>query len=125
MLLVNLLRKKMDLKNHEPSFFCIYTYYFFVNNGCKLPKWAHESAMRGVKLTASILASQGWASPAGRNGMDKWENGSLSRTRTCDHSINSRTLYQLSYQGPCEAGPAYSKCSGGLQSPERNKKNKI
>jgi hypothetical protein len=25
--------------------------------------------------------------------------GSLSRTRTCDRSINSRLLYQLSYQG--------------------------
>ena len=26
--------------------------------------------------------------------------GSPSRTRTCDHSINSRMLYQLSYRGP-------------------------
>ncbi len=25
--------------------------------------------------------------------------GSSSRTRTCDHSINSRMLYQLSYRG--------------------------
>jgi hypothetical protein len=29
-----------------------------------------------------------------------WRNiGSPSRTRTCDHSINSRMLYQLSYRG--------------------------
>ncbi len=28
------------------------------------------------------------------------DDGSLSRTRTCDRSINSRLLYQLSYQGP-------------------------
>lgn len=28
-----------------------------------------------------------------------YRNGSLSRTRTCDRSINSRLLYQLSYQG--------------------------
>ena len=28
-------------------------------------------------------------------------SGSPSRTRTCDHSINSRMLYQLSYRGPC------------------------
>ncbi len=27
------------------------------------------------------------------------KDGSASRTRTCDHSINSRTLYQLSYRG--------------------------
>jgi hypothetical protein len=27
------------------------------------------------------------------------DNGSPSRTRTCDNSINSRVLYQLSYQG--------------------------
>lgn len=27
------------------------------------------------------------------------KTGSASRTRTCDHSINSRTLYQLSYRG--------------------------
>src|SRR5579872_1742540 len=27
--------------------------------------------------------------------------GSPSRTRTCDHSINSRMLYQLSYRGSC------------------------
>src|SRR5579875_3009871 len=27
------------------------------------------------------------------------ERGSLSRTRTCDRSINSRLLYRLSYQG--------------------------
>ena len=26
-------------------------------------------------------------------------NGSPNRTRTCDNSINSRVLYQLSYQG--------------------------
>ena len=26
-------------------------------------------------------------------------SGSPSRTRTCDHSINSRMLYQLSYRG--------------------------
>ena len=26
-------------------------------------------------------------------------SGSSSRTRTCDHPINSRTLYQLSYRG--------------------------
>jgi hypothetical protein len=26
--------------------------------------------------------------------------GSPGRTRTCDHSVNSRTLYQLSYRGP-------------------------
>ena len=25
--------------------------------------------------------------------------GSPGRTRTCDHSVNSRTLYQLSYRG--------------------------
>ena len=25
--------------------------------------------------------------------------GSSGRTRTCDHSVNSRTLYQLSYRG--------------------------
>ena len=28
-------------------------------------------------------------------------NGSLSRTRTYDPAINSRLLYQLSYQGIC------------------------
>jgi hypothetical protein len=27
------------------------------------------------------------------------EIGSPGRTRTCDHSVNSRTLYQLSYRG--------------------------
>jgi hypothetical protein len=31
--------------------------------------------------------------------MAKKENGSSSWTRTSDHSINSRTLYQLSYRG--------------------------
>ena len=36
--------------------------------------------------------------------------GSPSRTRTCDHSINSRMLYQLSYRG--SAPPRYSKISG-------------
>src|SRR5208337_1539293 len=30
------------------------------------------------------------------------ESGSPSRTRTCDHSINSRMLYQLSYRGSAE-----------------------
>ena len=34
-----------------------------------------------------------------------WKNGSPSWTRTSDHSINSRMLYQLSYQGIC---PGYS-----------------
>ena len=33
--------------------------------------------------------------------------GSPSRTRTCDHSINSRMLYQLSYRGSASGG--YSK----------------
>src|ERR1700722_18682796 len=33
--------------------------------------------------------------------------GSPSRTRTCDHSINSRMLYQLSYRG--SAQPRYSR----------------
>jgi hypothetical protein len=33
--------------------------------------------------------------------------GSLSRTRTCDRSINSRLLYQLSYQG---SGAAQRPC---------------
>ena len=37
-----------------------------------------------------ISCSANWATPA---------NGSLSRTRTCDRSVNSRLLYQLSYQG--------------------------
>lgn len=42
------------------------------------------------------------ANPASDDSNDPREgkDGSLSRTRTCDHSINSRTLYQLSYQGP-------------------------
>ena len=28
-------------------------------------------------------------------------NGSPSKTRTCDKSVNSRLLYQLSYRGRC------------------------
>jgi ADP-dependent NAD(P)H-hydrate dehydratase / NAD(P)H-hydrate epimerase len=36
--------------------------------------------------------------------------GSPSRTRTCDHSINSRMLYQLSYRGSCRER-AYSTIS--------------
>ena len=36
---------------------------------------------------------------AGMKGRGKIADGSLSRTRTCDRSINSRLLYQLSYQG--------------------------
>jgi hypothetical protein len=37
------------------------------------------------------------------------ENGSSSWTRTSDHSINSRTLYQLSYRG---IGAPFSKLGG-------------
>ena len=37
------------------------------------------------------------------------KSGSPSRTRTCDHSINSRMLYQLSYRG--SAGRPYSRFS--------------
>jgi hypothetical protein len=32
------------------------------------------------------------------------KSGSPSRTRTCDHSINSRMLYQLSYRGSAPGG---------------------
>ena len=41
----------------------------------------------------------------------KEESGSPSRTRTCDQTINSRLLYQLSYRGPMPRrdGVAYSK----------------
>jgi hypothetical protein len=42
--------------------------------------------------------------------------GSLSRTRTCDRSINSRLLYQLSYQGSRFFASAYSKPAPPLQS---------
>src|SRR5208337_2200051 len=40
--------------------------------------------------------------------------GSPSRTRTCDHSINSRMLYQLSYRG--SAGRPYSRIPGEAKS---------
>jgi hypothetical protein len=42
--------------------------------------------------------------------------GSLSRTRTCDRSINSRLLYQLSYQGSRFFASAYNKPAPPLQS---------
>jgi hypothetical protein len=42
--------------------------------------------------------------------------GSLSRTRTCDRSINSRLLYQLSYQGSRFFATAYNKPAPPLQS---------
>ena len=31
--------------------------------------------------------------------LPKNKNGSPNRTRTCDNTVNSRVLYQLSYQG--------------------------
>ncbi len=40
--------------------------------------------------------------------------GSPSRTRTCDHSINSRMLYQLSYRG---TSAVHSKAGLHLQTP--------
>jgi hypothetical protein len=40
------------------------------------------------------------------------ESGSASRTRTCDHSINSRTLYQLSYRGSSGVSGDYNKVGG-------------
>ena len=45
-----------------------------------------------------------------------YEFGSLSRTRTCDRSINSRLLYQLSYQGSRFFARAYNKPALPLQS---------
>ena len=38
--------------------------------------------------------------------------GSPSRTRTCDKSINSRLLYQLSYRGTSAVGRGYNKTHG-------------
>ena len=44
--------------------------------------------------------------------------GSPNRTRTCDKSINSRLLYQLSYRGTRWQGAPYSKGSRGMASPK-------
>ena len=48
--------------------------------------------------------------------------GSPSRTRTCDHSINSRMLYQLSYRGPWPRPARRDRClaptARGCQAPK-------
>ena len=62
--------------------------------------------------SAAALALRGaavaecWAKTS-RQAREK--TGSPSRARTCDNSINSRMLYQLSYRG--SAGAAYSRLS--------------
>ena len=34
-----------------------------------------------------------------------WAQSAADRARTCDQSVNSRTLYLLSYGGKCQAKP--------------------
>ncbi len=45
-----------------------------------------------------------------------WAQNAADRARTCDQSVNSRTLYLLSYGGKCQAKPVNrAKFYQGLQ----------
>ncbi len=81
-----------------------------------LPAGRGESRSRSCLLHTSIRGAAAPSSayremqPGERpRSDDTREYGSPSRTRTCDHSINSRMLYQLSYRG--SAGRPYSRFS--------------
>ena len=45
------------------------------------------------------------------------KKNSLSRTRTCDLTVNSRALYQLSYEGSTTTQPPVTKSGKLFHSP--------
>ena len=59
---------------------------------------------RGIRTLAPFTQSNPLAEgPLEPLGYLSKSYGSPNRTRTCDNSINSRVLYQLSYQGTLHA----------------------
>ncbi len=59
-----------------------------------------QNGERGIRTLAPLTQSNPLAEgPLIATWVSLQENGSPNRTRTCDNSINSRVLYQLSYQG--------------------------
>ncbi len=70
--------------------------------GVRLPYVGEDFSQTKLRLIASIGVFETLARSSRRS-----TNGSPSWTRTSDHSINSRMLYQLSYRGSRRRG-AYS-----------------
>ncbi len=59
-----------------------------------------QNGERGIRTLAPLTQSNPLAEgPLIATWVSLQETGSPNRTRTCDNSINSRVLYQLSYQG--------------------------
>ena len=59
-------------------------------------------AIGGLRRVAAARRHDGCFARCAAAQKGRLFNGSPSRTRTCDHSINSRMLYQLSYRGTAE-----------------------
>ena len=69
--------------------------------------WGCEQRLVLAQIATDAKSNEITAVPLRENGNEIKgaivSGGSPSRTRTCDHSINSRMLYQLSYRGSAQA----------------------